>query len=197
MGSEVLLRPERGQPGRCHEQNLKPPALPASTNDPQVLTITRYDFDHLRNWLRRRQIVPRIVRRGVETSSRLDKHRWVVERTMSWLNGCRQLLRRYERKAEHFLALRGLGQCPELAGQRGARRAFRQAPSPFSPTPYRGGTAGLAPWCDALPSTAFLLSPRHHRRDRRRRVEAPLHDVADDRRTDHAAGRQHSGAGPR
>ncbi|WP_405754322.1 MULTISPECIES: hypothetical protein [unclassified Streptomyces] len=27
-----------------------------------------------------------------------------VERTMSWLAGCRRLHRRYERKAEHFLA---------------------------------------------------------------------------------------------
>ncbi|MGC0361614.1 transposase [Streptomyces sp. SAI-124] len=28
-----------------------------------------YDFDHLCNWLRRRQIVPRIARRGVESSA--------------------------------------------------------------------------------------------------------------------------------
>ncbi|WSA74091.1 transposase [Streptomyces sp. NBC_01799] len=30
--------------------------------------------------------------------------RWVVERTVSWLAGCRRLHRRYERKPEHFLA---------------------------------------------------------------------------------------------
>ncbi|MER5563287.1 IS5 family transposase [Streptomyces sp. NPDC002506] len=63
-----------------------------------------YDYDHLRNWLRRRQIAPRIARRGIEASDRLGRHRWVVERTMSWLNGCRRLHRRYERKPEHFLA---------------------------------------------------------------------------------------------
>ena len=63
-----------------------------------------YDFEHLRRWLRRRQIVPRIARRGKETSSRLGRHRWVIERTLSWLTGCRRLHRRYERKAEHFLA---------------------------------------------------------------------------------------------
>ncbi|MGW0573811.1 IS5 family transposase [Streptomyces tauricus] len=67
-----------------------------------------YDFDHLRSWLRRRQIVPRIARRGVEAGDRLGRHRWVVERTMSWLNGCRPLHRRYERKAEHFLAFVGI-----------------------------------------------------------------------------------------
>lgn len=67
-----------------------------------------YDFDHLRSWLRRRQITPRIARRGVEPSNRLGRHRWVVERTMSWLNGCRRLHRRYERKAEYFLAFLGI-----------------------------------------------------------------------------------------
>lgn len=67
-----------------------------------------YHFDHLRSWLRRRQIVPRIARRRVEASDRLGRHRWVVERTMSWLNGCRRLHRRYERKADHFLAFVGI-----------------------------------------------------------------------------------------
>ncbi|MDX3772178.1 MULTISPECIES: transposase, partial [unclassified Streptomyces] len=36
-------------------------------------------------------------------SQRLGRHRWTVERTMSWLAGCRRLHRRYERKADHFL----------------------------------------------------------------------------------------------
>ncbi|MEU2619659.1 IS5 family transposase [Streptomyces sp. NPDC007157] len=63
-----------------------------------------YDYDHLRRWLRERGITPRIARRGIDTSQRLGRHRWVVERTMSWLAGCRRLYRRYERKPEHFLA---------------------------------------------------------------------------------------------
>ncbi|MCX5077653.1 IS5 family transposase [Streptomyces sp. NBC_00513] len=63
-----------------------------------------YDYAHLRRWLRGRGIRHRIARRGVESSQRLGRHRWVVERTMSWLAGCRRLHRRYERKAEHFLA---------------------------------------------------------------------------------------------
>jgi transposase len=32
----------------------------------------------------------------------------VVERTVSWLAGCRRLHRRYERKADHFLAFIGI-----------------------------------------------------------------------------------------
>ncbi|MBX7466555.1 IS5 family transposase [Streptomyces sp. MAG02] len=63
-----------------------------------------YDYPHLRQWLRERGITPRIARRGIDSSQRLGRHRWVVERTMSWLNGCRRLHRRYERKPEHFLA---------------------------------------------------------------------------------------------
>ncbi len=61
-------------------------------------------YDHLRRWLRKRGIRHRIARKGIESSTRLGRHRWTTERTMSWLAGCRRLHRRYERKAEHFLA---------------------------------------------------------------------------------------------
>lgn len=57
--------------------------------------------------MRRWQIVPRIAR-GIESSGRLGRDRWVVERTLSWLNGCSRLHRRYEREAEHFLAFVGI-----------------------------------------------------------------------------------------
>lgn len=67
-----------------------------------------YDYDHLRKWLRSRNITPRIARRGIESSQRLGRHRWTVERTVAWLSGCRRLHRRYERKAEHFLAFAGI-----------------------------------------------------------------------------------------
>jgi transposase len=62
----------------------------------------------LRRWLRGRGITPRIARRGIESSDLLGRYRWVVERTVSWLSGCRRLHRRYERKPEHFLAFVGL-----------------------------------------------------------------------------------------
>ncbi|MGC5411273.1 IS5 family transposase, partial [Streptomyces sp. DT225] len=67
-----------------------------------------YDYDELRKWLRNRNIVPRIARRGIESSQRLGRHRWTIERTVAWLAGCRRLRRRYERKAEHFLAFAGI-----------------------------------------------------------------------------------------
>ena len=63
-----------------------------------------YDYNRPRRWLRERGIVHRLARKGVESSQRLGRHRWQVERTMAWPAGCRRLHRRYERKAEHFLA---------------------------------------------------------------------------------------------
>lgn len=61
-----------------------------------------YDYPHLRAFLRGRGIILRIARRGIESSQRLGRHRWVVERTVSWLIGYRRLHRRYERLAAHF-----------------------------------------------------------------------------------------------
>jgi len=53
---------------------------------------------------------PHIRRIGEEkkdTSGRKTKkaRRWVVERTIGWLNRCRGILVRYEKKAENYLAV--------------------------------------------------------------------------------------------
>lgn len=50
----------------------------------------------------------RIAVKGVESSQRLGRHRWVVESCMSWLMRYRRLVRRYDRKAEHFQAFADL-----------------------------------------------------------------------------------------
>ncbi len=63
-----------------------------------------YDYEHLRAWPRQRSITPRIARRGVESSQRLGRHRWVVERSLAWLTGYRRLTLRYERCARLFTA---------------------------------------------------------------------------------------------
>ncbi len=49
-----------------------------------------YDYKRCRDALRRRHIVPRIARRGIERSDRLGRPRWVVERTLAWLNRFRR-----------------------------------------------------------------------------------------------------------
>ena len=53
--------------------------------------------------------MPRIARRGIESSDKLGRHRWVVERTFAWLNRFRRLTIRYERLADIHLALLDLG----------------------------------------------------------------------------------------
>lgn len=45
---------------------------------------------------------------ALEVERTANQDGWVAERTMSWLNGCRRLYRRYERTAEHFLAFVGI-----------------------------------------------------------------------------------------
>lgn len=59
-------------------------------------------------WLRERNITPRIAWPGVESSERLGRHRWKIERSISWLFGYRRLTVRYERKGGHFLTFLGL-----------------------------------------------------------------------------------------
>ncbi|WP_327425725.1 IS5 family transposase (plasmid) [Streptomyces sp. NBC_01527] len=67
-----------------------------------------YDIPHLRRWLWGKHIGVRIARKGVESSERLGRRRWVIERTMSWLTGYRRLSPRYERQPANYLAFLGL-----------------------------------------------------------------------------------------
>ena len=75
----------RGRPGRPRKRPAKLHADKA------------YDSGDLRQALRSRGITPRIARRGIDSSERLGRHRWVIERTFSWLLGFRRLGVRYER----------------------------------------------------------------------------------------------------
>ena len=68
-----------------------------------------YDYPRCRQALRRRGIESRIARRGIESRERLGRYRWVVERTLSWLNRYRRLKVRYERRADIHHAFLTLG----------------------------------------------------------------------------------------
>jgi transposase len=77
----------RGRPGRprrrpesCTLTRAMPSDLPAGPASP---------WHH-----------PRIARRGVESSQRLGRYRWVVEPALGRLVGCRRLQVRYERRAD-------------------------------------------------------------------------------------------------
>jgi IS5 family transposase len=64
-----------------------------------------YDHRRCRAYLRRRGIRPRFAGRMIESSQRLGRHRWTIERTGAWLDGWRRLRIRYERCSERFYAL--------------------------------------------------------------------------------------------
>nr|WP_225887793.1 IS5 family transposase [Myxococcus xanthus] len=80
-----------------------------------------YDFKDIRQGLRARHITPRIARRGIESSERLGRHRWVVERTLAWLHSFKRLRVREERRADLHLALLQLG-CSIVLLRRVGRR---------------------------------------------------------------------------
>ncbi|TCO54035.1 DDE family transposase [Actinocrispum wychmicini] len=46
-----------------------------------------YDIADLRDWVRDQGITMRIARKGIESSAKLGKHRWVIERSVAWLFG--------------------------------------------------------------------------------------------------------------
>jgi transposase len=87
-------------PGRRGRPRRRPAKLHADKG---------YDYPRCRRACRRRSITPRIARRGVESSQRLGRHRWVVERTLAWLSQFRRLRVRYERRAEIHQAFLDLG----------------------------------------------------------------------------------------
>ncbi|MDJ0391700.1 transposase, partial [Roseomonas sp. E05] len=64
-----------------------------------------HDHRRCRQEGRARGIVPRIARRGIESSARLGRHRWVIERSFAWLSRFRRLTVRHERRAGLHLAL--------------------------------------------------------------------------------------------
>ena len=70
-----------------------------------------YDHDKHRRLVRARGIKPVIARRNTEHGSGLGRHRWVVERTLSWLHQMKRLLVRYERRAEIHEAFLAPGCC--------------------------------------------------------------------------------------
>ena len=96
------VRPVRGRLGR-------PQRRPAKLHADKA-----YDFPQARRALRARGILARIARRGVHSSARLGRHRWVVERTFAHLNQMRRLAVRYERRADIHQAFLTLG-CALLA----------------------------------------------------------------------------------
>lgn len=88
------IRQKRGRPRR------RPAKLDADKG---------YDSRKNRAALRQRHILPRIARRRIESREKLGRHRWVVERTLAWLNRFRRLKVRYECRADILQAFLTIG----------------------------------------------------------------------------------------
>lgn len=68
-----------------------------------------YDSNKHRLALEERGIIHRLGRRRIDQGVHLGKHRWVVERTLAWLNRYRRLRVRYERRGDIHQAFLSLG----------------------------------------------------------------------------------------
>lgn len=68
-----------------------------------------YDIPRCRRFLHRRRIKVRIARKGRDSSARLGRHRWVIERTFAWFAQFRRLTVRYERRQDIHEAFLSLG----------------------------------------------------------------------------------------
>jgi transposase len=88
-----------------------------------------YDHRRCHAYLARRGIKVRIARRGIESSTRLGRHRWKAERSIAWLAGCRRLRIRYDRDSERFFAFAMLA-CARLGYNRLPGTAQTHARSP-------------------------------------------------------------------
>jgi transposase len=79
------VRPRRG---RQERPRRRPEKLHADKG---------YDYPRCRRYLQRRGIKVRIARRGIKDKNHLGRHRWVVERTISWVLRFKRLGLRYDR----------------------------------------------------------------------------------------------------
>jgi transposase len=97
IGAIPPLRRPPGRPGRPRQRPAKLHADKA------------YDYPRCRRYLRRRGIGCRVARRGSDSSERLGRYRWVVERSLAWLAQYRRLAIRYERRDDIHEAFLTLG----------------------------------------------------------------------------------------
>ncbi len=88
---------------------IKQPSGQRRTRPAKLHADKAYDMPRCRRFLHRRRIKVRIARKGIESSARLGRYRWVVERTLAWLSRSRRLTIRYERRADIHQAFLTLG----------------------------------------------------------------------------------------
>jgi transposase len=90
------------------------PAIRRARGRPRKRPVKRhadkgYDYPRCRQALTQRRIKIRIARTGIESKTKLGRHRWVVERAMAWLHQFRRLRVRDERRRDIHEAFLSLG----------------------------------------------------------------------------------------
>ena len=106
-------------PANVHDSTMLEPVLDAVPSIRQCAGRPRrrpgklhadkgYGYRRCRRACRKRGVIPRIARRGIESGERLGRYRWVVERTLAWFARFRRLAVRYERRADIFEAFHHL-----------------------------------------------------------------------------------------
>ena len=88
----------------------------------------------------RQNIRSRIVRRGTDSSVKLDQHRRVVDRTLAWFKQFRHLESRFERHAEIQLAFLNAPASAITSSASSEDGSVRRSKSPL-----RGNAPYLAP----------------------------------------------------
>jgi len=85
-------------------QQARPSPPPAG----QLHADKTYDQPALRREISHRGIRVRIAHKGIESSTRLGRHRWIVESCLSWLHRNRRMVRAFADLAGALLAYRRL-----------------------------------------------------------------------------------------
>jgi len=88
---------------------IKQPDGPPRRRPDKLHADKAYESRDRRVALAQRQITPRIARKGIDSKTRLGRHRWVIERDFAWLHRDRRLLIRYERRDDLHAAFLHLG----------------------------------------------------------------------------------------
>jgi hypothetical protein len=115
-----------------------------------------YDQADLRAGVREQGIAMRIARKGIESSQKLGKHRWGIERSIAWLFGYHRLATRYDCNANHFCAFLTPGATltcyKKLARLPRETRSKRTRPHPSTPqiTPTTAQVSSPSPTCAQL-----------------------------------------------
>lgn len=111
LGRQCARQDARARPLRRHPLVRTGKRGPRRRRPKKAHSDKGYDYPDIRAELRARHITPRIARRGIDSSEKLGRYRWVVEHTLAWLHAIKRLRVREERRADVHLALLQLGCC--------------------------------------------------------------------------------------